>query len=335
MREQQRILRGERLELVGRGNEGQPGRLRNFRGHGLAEALGRVEPGADRGAALRQLVEPGQRRLDPLDPERDLPRIARELVAQGQRGGVLRVRAADLDDVRPAFRLGLQHVAQSHQRGQQRSRHLAGAGDGDRAGHGVVGRLAHVDMVVGMDWAFGPQLAAQRQIGAVGDHLVGVHIALRARAGLPHHQREMIVEIAARDLLGRGDDGIGQPALEQPLRGVDPRRRRLDRAQRVDHRQRDALAANAEVLQAALRLCAPQPVCGDGDFAKGVGFDTGAGHGAGHSRAGAGSANGSGIASPRVPRIVVSPKGVPENRRDSCLARLSLECPKLGGKLPL
>jgi NADPH:quinone reductase-like Zn-dependent oxidoreductase len=44
--------------------------------------------------------------------------------------------------------------------------------------------------------------------GAVGDDLVGVHVGLGAAAGLPHHQREVVVELAGDDLVG----GAGRPS---------------------------------------------------------------------------------------------------------------------------
>ncbi len=91
----------------------------------LAEALRRVEPGADRGAALRELVEAGQRQLDPLAPSGHLPRIAGEFLAQRQRGGVLRVGAADLDDVVPGLGLGrAARRAIAASAGSSRPRHL-------------------------------------------------------------------------------------------------------------------------------------------------------------------------------------------------------------------
>jgi hypothetical protein len=49
----QRVVRGELGELVGRRRKGQPGEVGHFLGECLAKALGRVEPGTDRRAALR------------------------------------------------------------------------------------------------------------------------------------------------------------------------------------------------------------------------------------------------------------------------------------------
>ena len=56
VREHHRVVRGQRLELVRRGDEGQAGDLGDLLGDLLGEADRRVEAGADRGAALRQLA---------------------------------------------------------------------------------------------------------------------------------------------------------------------------------------------------------------------------------------------------------------------------------------
>ncbi len=52
-------------------------------------------------------------------------------------------------------------------------------------GVGVVRALRLVDVVVRVDGALRAELAAQDLDGAVGDHLVGVHVALSSGAGLP------------------------------------------------------------------------------------------------------------------------------------------------------
>jgi hypothetical protein len=59
-------------------------------------------------------------------------------------------------------------------------------GDVHGRGEGVVGALGLVDMVVGMDRALGPESSAHDLDGAIGDHLVRVHVALSTRSGLPN-----------------------------------------------------------------------------------------------------------------------------------------------------
>ena len=117
--------------------------------------------------------------------------VAAELLAQRERRGVLRVGAPDLDDVREGPRLGVQRGVQVLQRRHQRVGDLARAGHVHGGGIGVVRRLAHVDVIVGVHGRLGAHHAAQPLDGAVRDHLVGVHVRLGARARLPDDQREV------------------------------------------------------------------------------------------------------------------------------------------------
>ena len=196
--------------LLGALVKGMRGDLGDARGDLLGEALGRIEAGADGRAALRQLHQVGQRRFDALDAVRHLRRVAGELLAERERRRVLRMRAADLDDVRPRLRLGVERLVQVAQGRQQAMMDLLRAGDVHGRRIGIVRRLAHVDVVVGMHRLLGAHHAAQHLDRAVRDHLVGVHVGLRAGAGLPHHQREMLVELAVDHFLGGRDDGLAE-----------------------------------------------------------------------------------------------------------------------------
>ena len=93
------------------------------------------------------------------------------------------------------------------QRGDQALGHLGDAGDVHGGREGVVARLAHVHVVVGMDGRLGAHLAAEQLDGAVRDHLVHIHVGLRAAARLEDDQREVLGESAGDDLVGGGDDG--------------------------------------------------------------------------------------------------------------------------------
>src|SRR3546814_8958085 len=72
---------------------------------------------------------------------------------------------------------------------------------------------------------FAALLAGQDLVGAPGDHLVGVHVGLGARAGLPDHQREVVHQLAVGDLLGRLADRLRQLRVEHAERLVGARRR--------------------------------------------------------------------------------------------------------------
>ena len=118
-------------------------------------------------------------------------------------------------------------------------------------------------------------LAAEPLVGEVGDDLVDVHVGLRAGAGLPDDERELVVVLALHDL-GRGRrDRVGEARLEQPEILVHEGGRLLDEAERVDQRHRHALAADPEILERALRLRAPIAVRRHLDRSERVGLDAG------------------------------------------------------------
>ena len=63
-------------------------------------------------------------------------------------------------------------------------------------------------MVIGVHRCFGSHLAAGEFDRAVRDHLVGVHVALGAGAGLPDAEGEVGVEFSGDDLVGGADDEV-------------------------------------------------------------------------------------------------------------------------------
>jgi hypothetical protein len=64
----QSVVARQRLEFVGRRFERELREVRHFGREGFGKALGGIEPGADRGAALRELKDARQHGLDPRDP---------------------------------------------------------------------------------------------------------------------------------------------------------------------------------------------------------------------------------------------------------------------------
>ena len=139
----------------------------------------------------------------------------------------------------------------------------------------VVRRLAHVDVIVGMDRRFRAEFLAELLVGAVGDHLVDVHVGLGAGAGLPDKKREMIVELAVDDLLRGLHDRLAAPAVERSKLEIGFRRRALDDGERSDKRARHALLADAEIAARALGLRPPIAVGRHFDGPKRVGFGAG------------------------------------------------------------
>ena len=96
-----------------------------------------------------------------------------------------------------------------------------------------------------MNRLLGAEFAAEHLVGAVGDHLVEVHVGLGAGAGLPDHQRKVIVELALDHLARGAGDGAGAARIEQAEFPVGLRGGELDDAERMDDRDRHAVAGRS------------------------------------------------------------------------------------------
>eukprot|EP01136_Pigoraptor_vietnamica_P003255 Opistho-1_new@32269 len=259
------VVRGECLKLVRRSLEGELRDGGDFAGDGRVKALERVQSRADGSATRCELVHVGKRRLDALNPIGDLLHVAGELLAEGQRRRVLRVRAPNLDDAVKLLPLCVEGVAEDDKARQKHRVDLLGRSNVHRRGERVIGRLAHVDVVVGVH-QLPAELATEQLNRAVRNHLVDVHVRLGSRARLPNDEGEFVDQLAADDLVGRLHDGISDLRVEAKLH-VDLCRRLLENTEGLDEGLGHALTvtANLKVLERALRLRAPVTVGGDVD----------------------------------------------------------------------
>ena len=92
---------------------------------------------------------------------------------------------------------------------------LHGSGDMHGSGVGVVTALGLAHVIVGVDGSLAAQLSTQQLDGSVGDHLVGVHVGLRAGACLPDDEGKVIVvEFSRDDLISRLADGVGDHRIQ-------------------------------------------------------------------------------------------------------------------------
>src|SRR5690606_25598602 len=155
----------------------QPGGAGDLGDHGGGEAGRGVDAGADGGAAQRQLGQARQRGAQPLGAVPHLRGVPVELLAEGDRRGVHQVRAAGLDHLGELLALALQGGGEVVEGGDELLSDGRGGRDVDRGGEDVVGRLAGVDVVVGV------HRAAEALGGEGGDDLVHVHVRRGARTG--------------------------------------------------------------------------------------------------------------------------------------------------------
>ena len=126
-----------------------------------------------------------------------------------------------------------------------------------------------------MNRFLGAEFAAQQHVGAVGDHLVEVHVGLGAGTGLPDHQREVIVELAFDHLACGADDSAGAARIKQSEFLVGLGGGEFDDAEGMDDRDRHAIMADLEILSRALGLRAPIAVGRNVDRTEAVGLTAG------------------------------------------------------------
>src|SRR5260370_41607299 len=109
---------------------------------------------------------------------------------------------ADFDDVGKFFSVGVERVAKIFYSGEEAARRFRGGGDVHGGGKRVVGGLRHVHIIIWMNRFLAAHFAASNFDGAVGDDFVDVHVGLRAAAGMPDAQREVLVELSGDDFVG-------------------------------------------------------------------------------------------------------------------------------------
>jgi hypothetical protein len=219
--------------------------------------------GADRRAADRQLREVLfalsviiRSLLSSIGPP------AADFLSQRQRRRILQMGAANLDDVpriprsfAAAFRLagqGRQHLSQ----------HAVSAATCIAVGNVSLELCDMLTSSLGCTRRALP-CCSSSWLAAVGNHLVDVHVGLRAAAGLPHHQGKMLVpSVPCEHLIGRPPVISSSHAAmsSTPSSRIDQRRAFLQaRPTGADDRHRGIrLRADAEILIAALRLRPPQ-----------------------------------------------------------------------------
>lgn len=199
---------------------------------------------------------------------------SRHFLAEGNRRGVHHVRAAGFYQLVVAHRQLGQPRRQFSDGRQQLFMHRLGCGNVHGGGEAVVGALRAVDVVIGVYWRLAATAFAGQFVGASGDHLVDVHVALGATARLPDDERELIVVLAIQHFIGGLFDQPGDVGRQVAIAVVDARRGLLDQCQGVQYREGHAFLANGEVDQRTLGLRTPVGVLRNFDRAQAVCLDT-------------------------------------------------------------
>ena len=119
----------------------------------------------------------------------------------------------------------------------------------------------------------GAACAAEDFRGAIGQHLVGVHVVRRAGAGLIDVDHELIAELPAEHFV-RGRDDRVRPSGRQPIElSVRLGGGALDQDGRADEAAGRGQPADLEILSRARRLHAVVGVGGNVEVAEWIAFD--------------------------------------------------------------
>ena len=225
---------GHGLEGVGRRSKLEAGIVAQMRGHPLRELDVRVDPRAEGCATDGELGQRVAGLRQAANPVLDLRGVSREFLPQADRHSVLQVSPADLDDGVELDAFGLEERVQIVERWHQLLANTFERGDMNSRRDHVVGRLPHVDRVVGVDGGLTAPLTGELLVGDAGDHLVGVHVRRGAGACLKDVDDKLIVMLTVGDGLRGLDDRGSEIGVEQFQVHVDLRGGLLDQSHRPD-----------------------------------------------------------------------------------------------------
>src|SRR5437867_885005 len=206
----------------------------------------------------------------PLDPVPDHTRVATKLLTQRDRDCVLKVGPTCFDDIFELSRLPLKSLSQYTQAWQKFANNLFRRRNVDRRWEDVVRRLAHVHVVIRVNYRLVPSLAPEKLDRAIGDDLVHVHIRGSPATCLEDVNNELVVKSSLHYLLGRGDDSLALLRVQQSQLHVGPRSGELDQSHSPNEFLRKAQTRYWKVLNGPLGLSAIICRTRDLDFAHGV-----------------------------------------------------------------
>ena len=182
-----------KAEFVQSGAEGSSRQLGDLCCNSFGEPLVGIDAGPHSCATDAETHHPCQRCLQAVDVVLQHVDITRDFLAQGQWRRILQMRAPNLDQVFPLIGFALQGFPELRKAWKQRFTDSQDGCDVHCRREAVIGRLAHVDVVVGMHRLLAAQCSPADLTTAVRDHLIHIHVELRAAAGHPHEEREFLV----------------------------------------------------------------------------------------------------------------------------------------------
>ena len=159
--------------------------------------------------------------------------IGHKFLPQGHRHGILQLGAADFQDIPEFPGLVRKGLAQPTHRGNQ-GLDAAERRDLERGRVDIIGALADIDMLVGVQLCIVAARMAQNFQSAVGDHLIGIHIGGSACAALNDIDDKMPVPLPVADFLAGLTNRLHPALIEQAQLEIRLCRRLFDGCQGID-----------------------------------------------------------------------------------------------------
>ena len=181
-----------------------------------------------------------------------------EFLAERHRHGVLQLRTADLDEAGEFLRLAVEGILQ-HTHGSRQIVDRLDQADIDRGRIGVVGRLAEIDMVIGVKAGIIAFFVSEQFERTVGDDLIGVHVGGSAGAALNFIHHELLMQRAGANIAAGLGDGFHAFCVQKAELVVCACRRLLHIGQSPDEIGvvADGHPGDLEVFHGARRVHAP------------------------------------------------------------------------------
>jgi hypothetical protein len=234
-------------ELVRCAHERQIGKAGDFPRSSLAEPGLGIQAGTDRGPADGEPIDSLERILETLKIVGEHAGVTRPLLTERDRGGILHVGAADLDDVLPFAGLVRDGIVQLSDSRHETPLHPDGRRHVHGRGERIIRGLRHVDVVVRMNRPLAAERRACELAATVRDDLIHVHVELRATAGHPLVQRKHVVMLPREDLIAHPNDEVVLLVVETPFVVVYLGGSLLQG--RVRHLARNQIGSDAEMFE--------------------------------------------------------------------------------------
>ncbi|MNE39952.1 hypothetical protein D3C80_1339350 [compost metagenome] len=234
----QRIAGCQGFELVRRGDKRLTGQFCQSLRHPHRVFGMSIQPSPYSRATQGQLTEMRDAGFDMFEVIFQHRRPAGNFLAQRQWRSILKMGATDFNDIVESFRLGMQRAVQRLQLWDQMLAHRDNRRHMHCGRENVVGALAFVDVVVGVDPPRFTTFASQQLACAVGQHFVHVHVGLGAGTGLPDRQWEFIGVLIRQHFIGSLDNRLAPLCRQQSQIHIDAGCRPLGHRQRMDQRRR-------------------------------------------------------------------------------------------------